>query len=177
MTEEYNGKSDSSELQRVIEQVRSELKEQNGRMLITRKEVVIKLGKAFEGEVSEPEWICEEIKNVLKKEILLKIISHRDIERYSLPHWKKKTKPKKEKENDNLSFSKEKNVPVMTVATNRKVILESQGHFGKDENIPDVNSEDVDEVEYNESREIENSTPDKDELNNKNSLEFELSFP
>ena len=65
-------------------------------MLVTRKEVVIRLGKAFELETSDPEWICEEIKNTLKNEILVKLISNRDIGRYSLPNWKKKSKPKKD---------------------------------------------------------------------------------
>ena len=38
-------------------------------MLIKRKELVLKLGNAFEGAVSDPESICEEIKNIMRNEI------------------------------------------------------------------------------------------------------------
>jgi hypothetical protein len=49
--------------------------------------------------------ICEEIKYTLAEEISCHLISNRDIERYSLDEWKRKTKPKKRKENDSLSKS------------------------------------------------------------------------
>jgi len=64
-------------------------------------DLVIQLGNAIEKVVSNPESICEEIKTILHDEIREKLISSRDIERYCLDKWKKKTKPK----NDNLSFS------------------------------------------------------------------------
>ena len=63
----------------------------------------MRLGNAFERVyASNPESVCEEIKNCLHEEIAQRIISARDIERYCPDKWKKKTKPK----NDNLSFSR-----------------------------------------------------------------------
>jgi hypothetical protein len=70
-------------------------------MFLKRKDIIVKLGNAFEKFLPKPESICEEIKIVLHEEIAKHIISSRDIERYSPDKWKKKTKPQK---NDNLSF-------------------------------------------------------------------------
>ncbi|MDQ6863524.1 MAG: hypothetical protein M3044_06845 [Thermoproteota archaeon] len=87
-----------SELNVIIAEIKKEFKH----FLIKRKELIIKLGTAYEKVVANTESICEEIKNVLRDEIAQKLISSRDIERYCLDKWKTKTKPK----NDNLSFSK-----------------------------------------------------------------------
>src|SRR2546427_1388920 len=89
---------DDSDLDLIIMEVKKEFKY----FLNKKKELVTKLGTAYEKVVGNPESICEEIKNILRDEIADKLISSRDIERYSPDKWKKKTKPK----NDNLSFSK-----------------------------------------------------------------------
>jgi hypothetical protein len=86
------------DLDTIIEQVKQEFRN----LLIKRRELITILGNAFEGVVSNPESVCEEIKNSLQEEIADKVISARDIERYCPDKWKTKTKPK----NDNLSFSK-----------------------------------------------------------------------
>jgi hypothetical protein len=88
-----------TELDTIIQEVKSEFKA----MLIKRRQLVKKLGYAFEKEVVNPESICEEIKNCLKEEIAEKIISSRAIEQYCLDKWKKKTKPRLE--NERISFS------------------------------------------------------------------------
>lgn len=95
MTDDKN----RSDLDIIIEKIKRELRN----LLIKRKELITKLGNAFERVVADPESVCEEIKNCLREEIRDKIISARDIERYCPDKWKKKTKPK----NDNLSFSKQ----------------------------------------------------------------------
>jgi hypothetical protein len=92
-----NNLSNGSSLDEIIQQVKQEFKS----FLIKRKELVLKLGNAFEKVVANPESICEEIKNVLRDEIAEKIISSRNIEMYCLSKWKRKTKPKNEK----ISFS------------------------------------------------------------------------
>jgi DNA repair exonuclease SbcCD ATPase subunit len=89
--------SNNSELDIVIKEVKLRLKS----IFMKRRELIIKLGNEFEKVVQKPESICEEIKIVLHEEITEHIISSRDIERYSLEKWKKKTKPQK---NDKLSF-------------------------------------------------------------------------
>jgi hypothetical protein len=89
--------SNSSNLDEIIQNVRQEFRS----FLVKRRELIIKLGYAFERVVANPECICEEIKSALRDEIAEKIISSRNIEMYSPDKWKKKTKPKK---NDNLSF-------------------------------------------------------------------------
>ena len=91
-----NFRNDSN-LDEVIEQVKQEFK----RFLVKRRELILKLGNAFERVVADPESICEEIKNVLQDEIAEKVISARNIEMYCPSKWKKKTKPK----NEILSFS------------------------------------------------------------------------
>jgi hypothetical protein len=87
-----------SDLDSAIKEVKKEFR----KLLIKRKELIIRLGKAFEALISNPKDVCEEIKNCLQEEIAQRIISTRDIERYCPNKWKKKTKSKK---NDNLSFS------------------------------------------------------------------------
>jgi hypothetical protein len=90
--------NENPDLDRIIEEVRSELRN----ILLKRRELIEKLGFAFEKVVANEESICEEIKTTLRDEIAEKAISSRDIERYCPDKWKKKTKPQK---NDNLSFS------------------------------------------------------------------------
>jgi hypothetical protein len=95
LTDEKN----SSVLDTTIKEVKQEFKEWK---LVKRRDLVRRLGKAFEAVISNPKDVCEEIKNCLQEEIAQKLISTRDIERYCLSKWKKNTKPK----NDKLSFSK-----------------------------------------------------------------------
>jgi hypothetical protein len=112
-----NRSQDSSELDITIREVKGEFKH----FLTKRKELIIKMGTAYEKVVANPESICEEIKNVLRDEIAQKLISSRDIERYCLDKWKTKTKPK----NDNLSFSKqveEKPQPKIAMTTEGKPV-------------------------------------------------------
>jgi hypothetical protein len=87
-----------SHLDTILEEVKKEFRN----LVIKRRELITRLGSAFESVVSNPESVCEEIKNSLQEEIADRIISARDIERYCPDKWKKKTKPK----NDKLSFSK-----------------------------------------------------------------------
>jgi hypothetical protein len=87
----------SSDLEEVIVEVKEEFRV----FLTKRRDLVIKLGTAYEKVVTDPASICEEIKNVLHDEISQKLISGRNIERYCPDKWKKKTKPK----NDKMSFS------------------------------------------------------------------------
>ena len=90
--------NENPDLDCIIEEVRSELRN----ILLKRRELIEKLGFAFEKVVANEESICEEIKTTLRDEIAEKAISSRDIERYCPDKWKKKTKPQK---NDNLSLS------------------------------------------------------------------------
>jgi hypothetical protein len=108
----------NSELDRTIEEVRRELRT----ILIRRQELILKLGWAFEKVVANKESICEEIKNCLREEIALGIISPRTIEQ-SCPHeWKKKTKPKLE--NEKFSFSHPK--PEQKQRT--KIVMDNHGN-------------------------------------------------
>ena len=93
LTDEKNG----SVLNTTIKEVKQEFKEWK---LVKRRDLVRRLGKAFEVVISNPKDVCEEIKNCLQEEIAQRLISTRDIERYCPGKWKKNTKPK----NDNLSF-------------------------------------------------------------------------
>ncbi len=83
----------TSDLDTTVKEVKKELR----KLLIKRKELITELGNAFERVVSNPESVCEEIKNSLRDEIRDKIISAMDIERYCPDKWKKKTKPKNDK--------------------------------------------------------------------------------
>ena len=49
-----------------LDSIIKEVKRDFQSILVKRKELVLKLGNAFEGAVSDPESICEEIKNALK---------------------------------------------------------------------------------------------------------------
>jgi hypothetical protein len=123
--------SNSTELDAIIQEVKHEFR----LMLIKRRELIQRLGNAFEKVVSDPESICEEIKNCLKDEIADKIISARDIERYCPEKWKKKTKLVK-KENDNLSFSN-----ITEEKKNEKeILLDTQGNSVNSSPILDLDS-------------------------------------
>ena len=85
--------SNYSTLDNIIKEVKRDFQS----ILVKRKELVLKLGNAFEAAVSDPESICEEIKNILKEEIAAKLISARNIKIYCPDKWKRKTRPKNEK--------------------------------------------------------------------------------
>jgi hypothetical protein len=108
----------STELDIVIREVKDEFR----KMLLKRKEFVVKLGNAFEKVVGDPESICEELKTVLREEIAVKLISARHIERYCPDKWKRKTKPRKPK-NDILSFSMSQN------EKRKEAIIDTQGNL------------------------------------------------
>ncbi|MGC2572780.1 MAG: hypothetical protein WA364_14810 [Candidatus Nitrosopolaris sp.] len=86
-----------SDLDTTIKEVKQEFRSHHQQVLVKRKELITRLGKAFESVVSNPKDVCEEIKNCLHEEIAQRIISARDIERYCPHKWKKKTKPKNDK--------------------------------------------------------------------------------
>jgi hypothetical protein len=74
------------------------------------------LGNAFEGAVSDPESICEEIKNALKDEMAAKLISARNIEIYCPDKWKRKTRPKNEKTSFSCIQEDNEKTPSKTIA-------------------------------------------------------------
>jgi hypothetical protein len=108
------------DLDSIINEVRIELRS----ILIKRRELIEKLGFAFEKVVSNKENISEEIKNCLKEEIALGIISTRTIEQHCRSEWKKKTRPKHE--NEKISFSQSK--PDKEEQKQRKIILDNHGN-------------------------------------------------
>jgi hypothetical protein len=120
---------DNSALDAVIEEIKKEFKT----LLAKRKELIIKLGEAFERTVSNSESICEEIKITLAEEIEHKLISTRDIERYCPEKWKKKTRPKKERI-DNLSISRQEqqDIPQLLVDTDGNTVTEPAATSDKD---------------------------------------------
>ena len=63
----------NSDLNEVIRQVKEEFKT----FLAKRRELIIKLGEAFERTVSNSESICEEIKNTLAEEIAQSYLNSR----------------------------------------------------------------------------------------------------
>lgn len=111
----------NSDLDEVIRQVKDEFKS----FLTKRRELIIKLGQAFERTVSNTESICEEIKNVLGEEIAQRLISIRDIERYCLDKWKRKTRPKKERI-DKMSISEveRQDIPELLVRADGSTVTE-----------------------------------------------------
>src|SRR5215469_18708233 len=67
-----------------------EVKKGFKKLITKRKELIIRLGNAFESVyASNPESVCKKIKNCLREEIAGGIISARDIERYCPDKWKK----------------------------------------------------------------------------------------
>ena len=71
--------------------------------------------------VTNKESICEEVKNCLKEEIALEIISQRTIEQSCRPEWKRKTRPKPENEKFSFSHSKLEQIQ-------RKIVLDNRGN-------------------------------------------------
>lgn len=109
------------ELDKVIEEVKGELRI----ILMKRRSLIEKLGLAFEKVVTNKESICEEIKNCLKEELALAIVSQRTIEQTCRPEWKKKTRPKLENENFSFSYHKPKE-------KQREIILDNHGSSVRD---------------------------------------------
>lgn len=132
---EANDHNYNSDLEEVIRQVKEELKT----IFFKRKDLILKLGKAFKNIVSEYESICEEIKNVLRDEIRDGHISERDIERYCPEEWKKKTKAKKPK-NDKLSISQqeEEAIPQLLVDADGSSVVEPAAIPVSDSNNSDA---------------------------------------
>src|SRR5437660_1446960 len=63
----------------VLDTAIKEVKKEFRKLLIKRKELITRLGNAFERVyASNPESVCEEIKNCLREEIADRIISARD---------------------------------------------------------------------------------------------------
>jgi hypothetical protein len=74
--------------------------------------------------VSDSESVCEEIKTILREEIISSLISSRDIERYCPGKWKRKTRPKRQ-ENDKTSISNNiKQLRHIVIDVQEKPILE-----------------------------------------------------
>jgi hypothetical protein len=118
--------SNDSNLDEIIQQVKQEFKS----FLVKRRELILKLGNAFERVVADPESICEEIKNVLQDEISEKVISSRNIEMYCHSKWKRKTKPK----NEISSFSSN------TERENKLIAIDTQGNQIRSDDAVDINN-------------------------------------
>jgi hypothetical protein len=118
--------SNDSNLDEIIQQVKQEFKS----FLVKRRELILKLGNAFERVVANPESICEEIKNVLRDEISEKVISSRNIEKYCHSKWKRKTKPK----NEISSFSSN------TERENKLIAIDTQGNQIRSDDAVDINN-------------------------------------
>lgn len=117
-----NNISNSCSIDEIIQQVKQEFKS----FLVKRRELVLKLGNAFEKVVANPESICEEIKNVLQDEIAEKVISSRNIEMYCPSKWKRKTKPK----NERISFSNKQ------VKENEPIAIDNDGNAFENCTLP-----------------------------------------
>jgi hypothetical protein len=147
---EANDHNCNIDLDEAIRQVKEEFKN----IFAKRRDLIIKLGEAFERTVSNSESICEEIKSELRDEIAKGLISSRDIERYCPDKWKKKTKPKKEQKNDNLSFSPQKQqvVPRLMVDTYGNPVTEPATSPSSDSNN-DINKKEsaIEEDKYTDN--------------------------
>ena len=109
---EHSLNDENSSIDAVIAYVKEEFKN----ILAKRKDLIIKLGEAFERKVSDSESVCEEIKNALREEIAQGLVSTRIIELHCLDKWKRKTKPKKVEKNEIFSLSRQEqhvNPPIM----------------------------------------------------------------
>jgi hypothetical protein len=124
--------SNYSTLDSTIKQVKHDFQS----ILVKRKELVLKLGNAFEGAVSDPESICEEIKNTLKEEIAAKLVSARNIEIYCPDKWKRRTRPKNEKTSFSCIQEDKDKTPPKTIA------IDTQGIIVDDEESMPINSAD-----------------------------------
>ena len=122
-------------LDAVIQQVKQEFREWK---LVKRRDLVTRLGNAFERVCpSNPETVCEEIKNALRDEIAERLISTRDIERYCPDKWKKKTSPK----SDKLSLSKQEKSQLIGVSIEGNQISQSDS----DSKAPDTEKQQEDQ--------------------------------
>ena len=138
---------DNNSYYSTIDSIIKEVKRDFQSILVKRKELVLKLGNAFEGAVSDPESICEEIKNTLKEEIADKLISARNIEIYCHDKWKRKTRPKNEK----TSFSciqedKEKTSPKTIAIDTQGIALKSADDNTKgclEDNLQEIQKHDI----------------------------------
>jgi hypothetical protein len=108
------------DLDSIINEVRSEFRS----ILIKRRELIERLGFAFEKVVTNKDSICEEIKTCLKEEIASDIISPRTIELHCRSEWKKKTRPKHENEKNSFSQSK----PEEEEQRQREIIIDNHGN-------------------------------------------------
>ena len=167
--------NNNQELDTLIEEVRRELRS----MLIKRRKLIQKLGYAFEKVVANPESICEEIKTSLRDEIVDKTISSRDIERYCLDKWKKKTKPQK---NGKLSFS-----DILEQENQKKVVIGAEG-TSLQEPTTGTHSADIgneknssfpsnSEQEYNDNNLGQSSNSVQSEMADNSLCEIEYSLP
>ncbi len=130
--------NDNSDLDAIIDEVKKEF----NMMLGKRKGLIIKLGLAFEAKVSNSESVCEEIKNVLHEEIAQKLISTRDIERYCLDKWKRKTGPKKKIDKMSISGDKRQDTSELLVHADGSTVTESADVTNSSSNNgDDVNNE------------------------------------
>lgn len=118
--------SKQQQLDAVIREVKQEFREWK---LVKRGDLVRKLGHAYENVVSDPKDVCEEVKNTLRDEIDERLISTRDIERYCLGKWKKKTKPNAgaKTENDKLSFSEQQHIAEPQKKRKQEVAVQVSG--------------------------------------------------
>jgi hypothetical protein len=142
-----NIQGEQARLDLVIAEVKKEFKI----LSCKRKDLITKLGNALEQSGLLEESICEEIKNILLEEIASGEISRRDIERYSLSNWKKKTRPKKN-ENDKMSFH-HASEPV-------SIAIDNEGHSieeSLDPNHTKFFAESSNDKRYSRSKEIENA--------------------
>ncbi|HEY7572052.1 MAG TPA: hypothetical protein VH796_11855 [Nitrososphaeraceae archaeon] len=125
----------------VLDEIIKEIKKEFKIFLAKRKDLIIRLGQAFERTVSDNESICEEIKNALREEITQKLISIRDIERYCPNKWKRKTRPKKKIDNTSISEEIKQDTPELLVQADGSTVIESTDVTNSgSNNDDDVNS-------------------------------------
>ena len=126
----------------IIDEVIREVKKEFRTFLAKRRELIIRLGEAFEHTVSDNESICEEIKNVLREEITQKLISTRDIERYCPDKWKRKTRPKKKIDKTSISEEEKQDIPELLVRADGSTVTEPADVTNSSSNNgDDVNNE------------------------------------
>jgi chaperonin cofactor prefoldin len=130
-------------------------------MLGKRKDLIIKLGQAFERKVSDSESICEEIKNALREEIAQGLVSTRIIELHCPDKWKKKTKPKKVEKNENFSFSRQEQeaIPQLLVDTHGNTVVEPASDSNNN-NAVNTEGSANEEVKYTENFHADNELED-----------------
>jgi predicted nucleic acid-binding Zn-ribbon protein len=150
--------SNDSNLDETIQQVKQEFK----MFLVKRRELILKLGNAFERIVADPESICEEIKNVLRDEISEKVISSRNIEMYCPSKWKRKTKPK----NESSSFS------TNAERENKLITIDTEGNQIRSDSAVNINNIDYASVSSsNSSKNNDDYDQTKAETTNKKAID------